>query len=120
MNSLNLGYYIAPAIGLITLLIGSAAVLRPQIMSKNFGIAASGPALPYVVSTGIRDLFIGITILILFRQQDWNSLGLVHLSLGIVAISDFLVVQRHGDKKASLIHLAGAVAVIGYGIFLLV
>lgn len=112
-------YYLAPIIGFLTIFIGIFAALKPEPMSKNFGISVTGPALPYVVSTGIRDVFMGLTILILFYKQDWVVLGFIHLCVGLVAISDFLVVQKHGDKKTSLVHLAGAIAVIGYGIWLI-
>ena len=119
MNLPTIAHYFPLAIGLLTLLIGILAVLNPEKMSKNFGIAVSGSALPYVVSTGIRDVFMGLIVLILFYLQAWNALGMSHLCLGIVAISDFIVVRKHGDKKASLVHISGAIAVIAYGAWLL-
>ncbi len=123
MSLSEIAFYIAPLIGFVTLIIGTAAVLKPAPMSKNFGIEVSGSALPYVVSTGIRDIFMGLTILILFstqhHQQDRRTLGAIHLCVGVVAISDFLIVQKHGDKKTSWVHLLGAVAVIGYGVWLI-
>ena len=119
MNLTSLAFYIAPVIGVTTLCIGITAALWPQPMSKKFGIAASDNALPYVVSTGVRDIFMGLTVLLLYYQQDWKLLGIIQLCLGLVAISDFRVVQLHGDKKVSLVHLAGAIAVIGYGIWLI-
>lgn len=112
-------HYIAPVIGLVTTLIGIAAVLKPEPMSKKFGIAARGSALPYVVSTGIRDVFIGLSILTLVYFEQWLALGFINLFVGIVAISDFLVVIRNGDKKTSVVHLAGALIVITYGVWLL-
>ena len=101
------------------LIIGISAVLLPQPMSKKFGIAVTGSALPYVMSTGIRDVFIGLTVLILFFNKQWNAVGAIHLSLSIVAISDFLIVRKHGERKASLAHLFGAVFVFTYGIWLI-
>jgi hypothetical protein len=101
------------------LFIGVAATAKPEAMSKKFGITVSGVALPYVMSTGIRDVFIGLIVLILFYLQDWTALGAGHLCIGIVAISDFLVVRKYGDKKTSLIHLGGAVVVFAYGAWLL-
>ncbi len=115
----NLLYYIAPIIGLTTLAIGVMAVLRPKPMSKKFGISVDGDALPYVIATGIRDVFMGLTIFILFYLQEWVALGAINLCVGIVAISDFLAVRKHGDKKTSMVHLFGAIAVIVYGAWLL-
>lgn len=119
MNVTTLAHYIALIIGLLTLLIGVAAVLKPEPMSKKFGISVNGSALPYVVSTGIRDVFIGLTVLILFYKEQWSTLGAINLCIGIIAVSDFLVVQKHGDKKTSWIHLFGAIAVTGYGTWLI-
>ena len=119
MNIITVLHYIAPLIGFFTLAIGISAVLRPGPMSKNFGIKVDGLALPYVVSTGIRDVFMGGAVLILFFLQLWQALGAISLCLGVVAISDFLVVQKHGDKKTSMVHLGGAISTIVYGAVLL-
>lgn len=119
MTLSNIGHYFALVIGFATLLIGVAATVKPEKMAEKFGIAASGMALPYVVSTGIRDVFIGLIVLILCYRQAWSVLGASQLCLGIVAISDFLIVRKYGDKKISFTHLGGAVVVISYGIWLL-
>ncbi len=120
MNILKLVHFIGPIIGFFALVIGIFAVLRPKPMSKNFGIAAGDSALPFVVSTGVRDVFIGLIVLILFFMENWQALGAANLCIGIVAICDFFVVRKHGDKKVSLVHLGGAVAVIGYGALLVI
>ncbi len=119
MSLQTVGYYFPLLIGLVTLLIGIAAIAKPEMMSKQFGIAVSGIALPYVRSLGIRDIFMGLVVLILFNQQAWIALGATHLCLGLVAVSDFIVVLKHGNKKASLTHFAGAVMVFAYGTWLL-
>lgn len=119
MNILTILYYFPLVVGVTTLLIGIAATVKPQEMSKKFGIAVSGSALPYVISTGIRDVFMGLVVLILFYIQSRTALAASHLCLGIVAISDFVVVRKYGDKKMSLIHVGGAVAVIAYGVAIL-
>lgn len=119
MNLNAIFYYIAPLIGVCTLVIGICATLRPLQMSKKFGIAASESTVPYVISTGIRDVFIGLTVLILFYLQLWSALGTINFCIGIVAISDFRAVYKYGDKKISYVHLAGAMSVIVYGVWLL-
>ncbi len=119
MDFFALTYYLAPLIGLTTVAIGVGAILRPQHMSGNFGIVASGTANPYVVSVGIRDIFMGFVILNLYFNQLWNELSFVLFCVGMVAISDFLVVHRNGSKKTALVHLLGAIAVTSYGAWLL-
>lgn len=119
MTVVDLAHYIAPLIGLATFVIGIFAVIRPLPMSVKFGISANKATLPYVISTGIRDVFIGLTVLILFYLQDWKALGVINLCIGIVAISDFTVVFKFGDRKTSYVHLGGAISVVIYGIWLL-
>ncbi len=119
MSLPSIGHYAPLVTGFFTLLIGIAAMAKPKEMSKKFGIAVNGVALSYVISTGIRDVFIGLIVLILFYLQAWSALGASHLCIGVVAIADFLVVRKYGDKKTSLIHLVGAVVVVLYGAWLL-
>ena len=119
MDLTEVAYYIAPLMGLVTFIIGVCAFARPQAMALKFGIPASGLALPYVVSTGIRDVFMGLSILILYFLSDWQALGAIILCIAVVALSDFLMVRKHGDRKTSYVHLAGAVAVTIYGTWLL-
>lgn len=119
MDLISLSYYLAPIIGLTTIFIGLGALIKPQLMSENFGIKASGTANPYVRSVGVRDIFMGLTVLILFYKEQWITLGLIQFCIGGVAISDFLVVRAKGAHKISLVHFAGAVAVISYGVWLI-
>lgn len=109
----------AVLIGAGTTLIGIAALLKPREMSKKFGIQADTLSLPYVRSTGVRDIYMGFSILVLYQLQHFKAIGVCSLALGLVAISDFIVVQKYGDKKTSLVHLAGALIVFVYGAFLL-
>lgn len=119
MNTLGLPYYLAALIGLGALVIGICATVRPLQMATKFGVSATESAKPYVMSTGIRDVFIGLTVLILFYRQEWVALGLIQFCISIVAISDFNVVRKYGDPKTSYVHLAGAVIVVLYGFWLL-
>lgn len=88
-------------------------------MSKNFGIAAQSAALPYVMATGVRDVFIGLTVLVLFFRREWEVLGYVHFFIGLVAVADFLIVRKYGDKKFAWVHFVSAVAVFIYGAWLI-
>ncbi|AZZ36286.1 hypothetical protein CIK05_05605 [Bdellovibrio sp. qaytius] len=118
MNLTNFVQYIAPLIGLITLAIGVAAMLKPEPMSKKFGVAVSGSALPYVISTGMRDIFMGLVVLLLFYRQETATLGVCMFFLSAVALSDFWIVFKHGDRKTSFVHLSAAVAAAGYGLWI--
>jgi hypothetical protein len=115
----SLRIYLAPLIGLATLGIGLLAVTRPQKMSINYGVSANNEALPYVVATGIRDVFMGLIILALFFLNEWRGIAIAQFLLAIVAIVDFAIVIKFGEKLKALIHLTGALAVSFYGIWIL-
>lgn len=119
MNVSNIFLYFNIPVAIIALCIGFSALIKPQPMSLKFGILADSKALPYVMSLGIRDIFMGLTVLILFFKSEWLSLGLVHLCLGVVATCDFFVVFKNGVKKISYVHLLGAIASFFYGAWLL-
>jgi len=119
MNLPNIFLYFNVLVGLVALCIGIGAIIKPQPMALKFGIAADVKALPYVVSLGIRDVFMGLSVLVLFLRSEWFSLGLIHLCLGLVAVSDFLVVFKNGVRKISYVHLLGAFVSFIYGAWLL-
>lgn len=119
MNTTELVYYFALMVGIGALIVGILAVLLPGTMSKKFGIAVSGAALPYVISTGVRDIFIGLTVLVLFYLQQWFSLGCINICIGVVAVTDFFLVRKHGTMKAALFHLLGAFVVANIGVWLI-
>lgn len=115
MSIIQIVHYLAALVGVGTLVIGILAMLKPEPMSKNFGIGVSGFALPYVVSTGVRDIFIGLCVFVLFWRQEWVTLGCINFCIAVVALSDFFVVRKHGHKMTSLVHLFGAALVLGLG-----
>jgi hypothetical protein len=118
MSTGNLLHTIAALSGLVALIIGTGALLMPEAMSRKFGITARGPALPYVMATGTRDVFMGLTILLLYFYEQWRLLGVVLCFVGIVAVADFLVVFKNGDKKTSAVHFLSAVFAVATGVWL--
>lgn len=52
MDLISLSLYVAPIIGLTTILIGLGAMVKPESMSGNFGIPVSGKAKAWVISVG--------------------------------------------------------------------
>ena len=79
-------------VGIVACLIGIGATLKPTFMSDGFGISVEGKATSYVVALGIRDLFIGVVFLHLFFTGQWAAVPIYCVALGVVAVSDFLVV----------------------------
>ncbi|MBC7420591.1 MAG: DUF4267 domain-containing protein [Bdellovibrio sp.] len=107
--------FIPAMAGLVALIIGLLAVITPAKASKGFGIEASGPALHYVVATGVRDIFIGLIMLVLYWHGDTKIIGACFICIAVVAIADFTLTFKHGSKKQSVVHAAGAIFSIIYG-----
>lgn len=111
--------YLAPVMGVVAIIIGTTACLFPSVMSKNFGIGVNGAAEGYVVALGIRDIFIGMTVLTLYSFELLPVLGYLTLGIGMVAVSDCLTVFLRGDKKKAVVHIGGAVFAFPYGYYLM-
>lgn len=98
------------SMGVVATLIGCLAALAPKKMSEGFGIPADDQGKHYVFALGARDIFVGIVVLVLWWQAQWQSLGYVCFAIAFVALCDFYIVFKNGVKKAAVTHLLGFVA----------
>ena len=110
--------WFAPLVGFGAVLIGLAAALFPRQASKSFGVPTSGSGLPWVRATGTRDVFLGFTVLLLSWRGDRLALSLVCFCTAFIALGDFLLTYFQGTRKLSIVHLAGLVVAIAYGVWL--
>lgn len=120
MDTVSILQLFSIPIGIAATGIGVLAILKPQFMSKGFGIEVKEHQTHYVVAVGIRDVFIGLSVLTLFYSQEWRVLAFTSLFIAMVAVSDFLVVLINGDRMASFTHLAGAVFAAVYSAMLFI
>ena len=111
--------YFSVLIGFGACFIGLLAIIKPEFMSSGFGIKVDGFAASYVVALGIRDLFIGLVVLLLYVNEAWSLIGYTSLLIAMVAFSDFIVVFKNGRKSASFVHLIGLLIALAYGFILL-
>jgi hypothetical protein len=111
--------YLVPLVGLGALGIGLAAMVMPAKMSGIFGVAVDGKAVAFVIGMGVRDLFIGGAITLLYFLELLIPAGWLLLMLGAVSFSDFVVVRKWGSKLISLTHLTGAVVVTCLSLFII-
>lgn len=110
--------YLVPVFAAVSLIIGIAAMIAPAKMSRVFGIAVDGKAAALVVGMGVRDIFIGGIILILYFMDLLIPIGWSLLLLGLISLSDFWCVRKYGSKPISWTHLTSAVVVTGVGVYL--
>lgn len=120
MNLLTLLHHFAAIIALFTLIIGIFAAAKPKAMAKNFGVPVPPEAYPFVIATGLRDIYIGLGIFVLYFLNLWFAIAITCLCLGLLALGDFVIVRKYGVKKVSWAHFLGATGAFIYGSFLLV
>jgi hypothetical protein len=107
--------WIAPLIGAVAIVIGGLAVIFPKRASKHFGIELKHEGFPYVAAAGARDIFIGLTLLIVYNQGDVSLLAKIILCVAVVSVIDLVMTLRHGTRSQSFIHLGGTIGVLAYG-----
>ena len=119
MNILNLLQYVALITGVLAVLLGAIAMILPTKMSDSFGIPINGIASSYVSSLGVRDIFIGFVMLMLYFNEAWKIVAYTSFMISAVAFVDFIIVFKNGSKKKSLTHLVGVIIFIIYGFLIL-
>jgi hypothetical protein len=101
------------ALGLIG--IGVAALAAPRPSSRQYGIVLNDPrALALFRAMGVRDLVIGVLVLLLAAAGRRDLLALGAAASAAIAILDFWVVSREapGATAARLLHGGGALGVL--------
>lgn len=106
----------APLMAAGACFIGVIACARPVWMSRQYGIAADWPNAGFVVALGVRDLFMGAAMFFAWWHQSWVTVAVFSTLLAGVAVVDFAIVLKLGEKKASLVHLMGALACTVYAV----
>jgi hypothetical protein len=119
MTYLDLLHYVALITGILAIVLGVVAIFIPVRMSKGFGIPVEGKPSAYISSLGVRDIFIGFVLLMLYQESAWTQIGYLSFMVSIVALVDFVVVYRNGLKRTSITHLIGTVLFVIYGILIL-
>lgn len=103
---------LAALTGLILFVIGLRFLLVPQKAARFFGITIEGsdPAtsLSYVV--GLRDIWLGLLVILMSAIEDWRGLAL-WLGLGAsVCLGDAAIAVQSGGQLLSVsFHLASGV-----------
>lgn len=119
MNILNALQYFALITGIMAILLGTVAMIFPTKMSEGFGIPTRNNTSGYVASLGARDVFVGLVVLMLYFNESWKMIAYTSFMISFVALIDFIVVLKKGNKKTSVAHLLGFLIFIVYGYFIL-
>jgi hypothetical protein len=100
------------ALGLIG--IGVAALAAPRPASRQYGIVLDDPrALALFRAMGVRDLVIGVLVLLLAAAARRDLLALGIAASSVIAALDFVVVSRErASPTARLLHGGGALGAL--------
>lgn len=100
------------ALGLIG--IGVAALIAPHASSRQYGIVLDDSrALAFIRALGVRDLVIGVLLLLLASSGRHELLAWGMAASAAIALLDFVVVSAAGARaSARALHAIGGVGVL--------
>jgi hypothetical protein len=102
------------ALALAPISFGLNFLLNPHGAASGFGIDPwpTGNAAGYFIVKGVRDLFMGFVLLVLFALKERRSTGIALALVTIVPIGDMIAVLTHGGSVATALGVHGLTAVI--------
>jgi hypothetical protein len=99
--------------------IGLLLLFHPEAGERFFGLRLTGGNnYSFHFTTAIRQIYLGMLILVLLRPCQLKALGFLLVTIPIVPIADFLIVftAPNGSLWEAFPHLSGLL-VIGLGVY---
>jgi hypothetical protein len=107
--------------GLFLVSVGVLLLADPAAGERLFGLGdTGGTANGFLAATGVRQTYLGVLVLLLWRSGQRRALGIQLLTLAAIPVADFLITLAAGGAgpaKASE-HLLGLV-VLPLGVYVL-
>jgi hypothetical protein len=110
-----LGLTLAGLVALGLIGIGVGALVAPRASSRQYGVVPDDPrALALFRAMGVRDLVIGVLVLLLLAAARRDLLALGIAASSAIALLDFAVVSRDAPQAstARLLHGGGALGLL--------
>jgi hypothetical protein len=109
-----IGLALAGLVALSLMGIGCFALVAPDASAKQYGIVVEDPrALAFLRAMGVRDLVIGVLLLLLVGAGQPELLALGMAAAAAIAVLDYFVVKRNGTTgRALLLHGGGAAGLL--------
>jgi hypothetical protein len=115
-----LGLALTGLVALALIGIGVGALAAPALASRQFGIVVPDPrALAFVRAMGVRDLVLGVMLLLLVAAGNRELLAFGLAASAAVAVLDLTVVARdrppgggRAPRAALLIHAGGLLGLL--------
>ncbi|EWM17001.1 DUF4267 domain-containing protein [Kutzneria sp. 744] len=105
---------LAAVLGVAVIAMGTAYLLAPVTNAKGFGLPEwpEGALAAWLNIKGVRDLGMGVAILVLLATAGPHVMGWYLLVSALVPIGDAIVVLRHRGSKALAYGMHGATALV--------
>jgi hypothetical protein len=105
---------LAAVLGVAVIAMGTAYLLAPVTNAKGFGLPEwpEGALAAWLNIKGVRDLGMGVAILVLLATAGPHAMGWYLLVSALVPIGDAIVVLRHRGSKALAYGMHGATALV--------
>jgi hypothetical protein len=105
---------VSALVALVLIGIGAVALLAPRRASQQFGIVLDDPrALAFIRALGVRDLAIGILLLLLAAAGRRELLAWAMAASALIAFVDFAVVSAAGARGAArALHAIGGIGIL--------
>lgn len=101
-------------LGLAPISFGLQFLLVPQWAASGFGIDPwpTGNEAGYFLVKAVRDIVLGLNILILLALRQWRATAIVMALATLVPVVDMITVLTHGGSVATAVGIHGVTAVI--------
>jgi uncharacterized protein DUF4267 len=105
-----IGFALAAVVAAGLIVIGTLALIAPDVAARGFGLPATDPASrTYVRAAGLRDLVIGVIVAVIRAEVGTPLLAWIVALLAIIAVGDLMLVRR---SRAVAIHAVGVVGLL--------
>ncbi|MFC0431675.1 DUF4267 domain-containing protein [Kutzneria buriramensis] len=105
---------VAAILGVAVVAMGVAYLVAPVANAKGFGLPAwpEGVLAAWLNIKGIRDVGMGVALLVLLATAGPHVMGWYLLVSAIVPIGDAVIVLRHGGSKVLALGMHAATAAV--------
>jgi hypothetical protein len=115
----TLPYWLCVMLSVFFFYVGFLLILNPEAGERFFGLSLDGADNDsFHFTTGIRQIYLGVIILVLLWLRQFRALGFLLLTIPMIPITDFLIVftAPDGSLWEAFPHLSGLL-VIGLGVY---
>ncbi|MFI5712428.1 DUF4267 domain-containing protein [Kribbella sp. NPDC051620] len=114
MNRRRITTILTVVLALAPISFGLNFLLNGQGAASGFGIDPwpTGNAAGYYIVKAVRDLVLGLNLLILLAAGQRRAVGIVMAVVTIVPVGDMIAVLTHGGSVATALGIHGLTAVI--------